>query len=148
MKLHDLKKAAAQAQQDFHLAERKAGELQGKAKAAKAKSEQTRLDHKRARKAAKQAKKLASAAEEQAREHARVLGKVQKLLSKALKKVGQGKGKQLSKPARSPAVARRVAPTKRKQIKLPVVASSPQRPASVAQAPSAAVTPPSVIPTV
>jgi hypothetical protein len=100
MKLNDLKKAAAKAQQDLQLAERKAGDLQRKAKAAKAKSEQTRLEHKGARKSAKQAKKLALAAEDQAREQRWVLEKVQKRLAKTLKKLGQGKAKQKAKPAR------------------------------------------------
>src|ERR1035441_6620676 len=100
MKLNDLKQAAAKAQQDLQLTERKVADLQRTAKAAKARSEHTRLEHKRARKAAKQAKKLASAAEEQAREQRRVLKKVHRRLAKALKKVGQGKSKQKSKPTR------------------------------------------------
>lgn len=39
MKLNDLRKAAAKAQLDFQLAQRKAADLQQKAKAAKARSE-------------------------------------------------------------------------------------------------------------
>ena len=110
MKLNDLKKAATRFQEKLRIAERKAADLQRKAKAAKAGSEQTRLEHKRARKAAKQSKKLASAAEDQAREQRRVLEKARKRLAKALKKLAQRKGKQKSKPARSSAVARPPAP--------------------------------------
>jgi hypothetical protein len=134
MKLNDLKKAAAKARQDLQFAERKAGDLQRKAKAAKAKSEQTRLEHKRARKSAKQAKK-----------QTRVLEKVQKRLAKALKKVGQGKGKQKSKPARPPA------PPKQVPKKHPAIAPKTQMTAAGRPAPSAAavsVTPPPVVPTV
>ena len=67
MKLNEFKKAAATAQQDLQLAERKAADLQRNAKAAKSKSEQARSEFKRARKSAKQAKKLAAAAEDHAR---------------------------------------------------------------------------------
>ena len=46
MKLNDLQKAAAKAQQELQLAERKVAELQRAAKAAKAKTEQVRLQFK------------------------------------------------------------------------------------------------------
>ena len=123
MKLNDLEKAAAKAQQDFQLAERKAAELQRSAKAAKAKTEQARIEHKRIRKAAKQAKKLALAAEEQAREQRRAWEKAQKRLSKALKKlaktklIGAKKGAEL--------VAKKLLPNARKPQKPAVAGQSP-----------------------
>ena len=102
MKLDDLKKAAAKAQQDLQLAEGNAAELQRRAKAVKAKTEQARLQHKRFRKEAKQAKKLALAADEQAREQRRAWEKAQKRVSKALKKLAKTKAvgaKKAAKPA-------------------------------------------------
>jgi len=151
MKLNDLKKAAAKAQQDLHLAARKAADLRQKAQAAKARSEQTRLEHKRARKAAKQAKKSAAAAEEQARDYCRVFEKAQKRLAKAVKKLGQGKTKQKGKPARLPAVARASAPAKPAPKKQAAMVPKPHKTAAGSRPPSAAAgsaTSPPVIPTV
>jgi hypothetical protein len=93
MKLNDLKKAAAKAQQGLRLAEAKAAELQRNAKTAKSVAEQARLEHKRARKVAKQAKVLALAAEEHEREQFRVWEKTQKRLAKAMKKLAKAKGR-------------------------------------------------------
>ena len=122
MKLKDLKKAVAKAQHDLQLAELKAVELQRSAKAAKAKTEQARLQHKRVRKAAKQARKLAQAAEEQAREQRRAWEKAQKRLSKALKKLAKTKAvgaKKAAKPA-----AKKVPPDSPKTQKLAVASQS------------------------
>jgi len=91
MKLNDLKKAGAKAQQDLRLAEAKTAELKRKAKAAKAMAAQVWLEYKRVRKAAKQAKRLASEAEEQVRDQLRACEKTQKRLVKAIKKLGKAK---------------------------------------------------------
>ena len=149
MKLNDLKKAAAKAQQDLQFVELKVAELQQKAKVAKAKSEQTRLMHKSARKSAKQAKKLASTAEDQARDKSRALEKSRKRLTKALKKLGQGKSKPKGKPAKPSAVAHPSAPSRRAPKKQPAVTPTPPRPSAGRQTLSAApgsVTSPTVIP--
>ena len=151
MKLNDLKKAAARTHQDLQLAERKAADFQRKANAAKAKTEQTRLEFKRARKSAKQLRKLASAAEDQACEQRRVLEKAQKRLAKALKKLRQGKGKQKNKLARRPAVARPSAPSKPVPPKQSAAAPKTQKPTDGRHSPLAAAggaSAPPIIPTV
>ena len=104
MKLNDLKKAAAKAQEGLRLAETEAAELQRNAKTTKAIAEQARLEYKRVRKAAKQAKRLALAADEDTREQRRVWEKAQKRLAKATKKLAKAKGrapKQLAKAAKA-----------------------------------------------
>jgi hypothetical protein len=137
MKLNDLKKAAARAYEELQLAEGAAADLQRKAKADKARSEKTRLDHKRARKSAKLSKKLALKSEEQVREQRRVLQKAQKRLAKALKKLGIGKGKQRGKPVRQPAVARLSAPPKPTPKKQAATAPKTQSPVAGARFSSA-----------
>lgn len=151
MKLNDLKKAAASAEAELQLAERAAADLQRKAKADKARSEQTRLDHKRARKSAKLSKKLALKAEERVREQRCILEKAQKRLAKALKKVGKEKGKQRSKPVREPALAHPSAHPKPAAKKQPAIAPKTQKPLASGRSPSpvaAVVSLPPVIPTV
>jgi hypothetical protein len=151
MKLNDLKKAAASAQEKLQLAQRAAADLQGKAKADKARSEQTRVEHKRARKSAKLSKKLALKAEEQVREQRRILEKAQKRLAKALKKVGKGKGKQQSKAALRSSVARPPAPPKLALKKQSVLSPKSQKPTDGRRSLSAAaasVTPSPLVPTV
>jgi hypothetical protein len=98
MKLDDLRKEAAEAQEALRAAEHGLADLQRKARAAKTKAEQTRIQHKHARKAAKQAKKLVGKAEEYAVEQLRVLTKAQRRLVKALKKAEKGK---IKKPTRA-----------------------------------------------
>jgi hypothetical protein len=138
MKLNDLKKAAARAQQDLQTAERKAVDLQRKAKAAKARSEQVRLEQKRARKSAKQAKKLAAAAEDQALAQALVLKKVQKRLAKALKKLGQKKkARQNGKLARPVPAARPTTPTNPAMNKRLAITAKNQTHVTGSQSPSA-----------
>jgi hypothetical protein len=123
MKLNELKKAAAKAQQDLQLAEHKAAELQRSAKAAKAKTDQARIEHKRVRKAAKQAKKLVLAAEEQAREQHRAWEKAHRRLSKALKKLA--KTKAVGAKMATEAAAKKLPPNTRKTQKPPVAGQSP-----------------------
>jgi predicted nucleic acid-binding Zn-ribbon protein len=97
MKLDELKKALAKAQEGLRVAEHDLADLQRKAKAAKAKSEHARLEHKRARKSAKQAKKLVLEAEDRAGQQCRVLAKAQKRLVKALKKAEKAKAVKMKK---------------------------------------------------
>jgi len=144
MKLNDLKQAVAKAQQDLQTVEGKAADLRRKAKAAKANTEQTRLEYKCARKAAKQAKKLASAAEDQSREQCQVLEKAQKRLAKALKKLDQGKAKQKGKPARPAVAARPPAPSKQTATTQSAITPKPQNPSAAA----GGVPAPPAIPTV
>ena len=133
MNLNGLKQAAAKAQQAFRIAELKVADLQRTFKAAKAKTEQARLEHKRVRKAAKQAKKLTLAAEDQARERRRICEKAQKRLAKSLKKLAKVKGGGAKKTPKAvaaplkPASARQAAKTKLPPIprKTPVVSQSP-----------------------
>jgi hypothetical protein len=105
MKLNDLRNAAAKADQELHIAKRRAKDLQAKAKAGKAALQQARLNHKRARKAAKQTKSLALAAKEQARDRLRIWEKAQKRLAKALKKLA--KAHDAKKPSQTPAGPRK-----------------------------------------
>lgn len=91
MKIDDLQKAVAKAQQELQLSRGKALELQAKAKLAKVDAEKSKLAYKKARKAAKQAKKLAVQSEEKAREQTRLLEKAQKRLAKAVKKASKSK---------------------------------------------------------
>ena len=128
MKLDDLKKAEAKAQQGLQLAEAKAAELQRKAKAAKAMAEQARVKHKQTRKAAKQAKRLALAAEEYAGDQLRVWEKAQKCLAKALKKAAKAKAGQSKRPAPTSAARRNAKPAKPAAQKPPVVTPTTQTP--------------------
>lgn len=134
MKLNDLQKAAAKAQQDLQLAERKVTELLRNAKSAKAKSEQARLQYKHVRKVAKQAKKLALAAEEEARERSRVWEKTQKRLAKALKKQAKAKGKATKKPASTAARAGKGRPREPVAKQPPPISPKTQKPAVASQA--------------
>ena len=138
MKLNDLKKAAARAQQELQLAESKVADLQRTVKAAKANTEQVRLQFKGMRKAAKQAKKLVLAAEEQARERCRVWEKAQKRLAKALKKLVKAKGGGTKKPALAAAAPGKAAPPKPAAKKPSPIPPKTQKPAVASQSPPAA----------
>ena len=151
MKLNDLKKAAASAQEELQLAERAAAALQRRTKADKARSEQTRLEHKRARKSAKLSKKLALKAEEQVREQRRILEKAQKRLAKALKKVGKGKAKPQGKAARQSSVTRPSAHPKPALKQHSVLSPKSQKPTDGSRSLSAAaasISPSTVVSTV
>jgi hypothetical protein len=128
MNLNDLKKAAARAQQDLQLAERKAADLQNAVKTAKAIAEQVRQEHKRLRKAAKQAKKRALAAEEQASKQRRLCEKAQKRLAKALKKLAKTKGGRAKKTAKTAAAFTKPASPKPKPNKRPPILPETQKP--------------------
>jgi hypothetical protein len=100
MKLNQLKKAAAKAQQALQLTERQVAELRRQAKAAKAQAEKVRLQQKRLRKAAKEAKKQALEVDERAAEQRRVLEKAQKRLAKALRNPGRRSPRKSGNPPR------------------------------------------------
>ena len=102
MKLHDLKKEAARAQQELELLGLKMKACLQSAKQAKAAAEDARLRFKQLRKSAKQAKKLALAADERVREQRRVCEKAQKRLTKALRKAAKHKHKARTKAAVKP----------------------------------------------
>ena len=106
MKLADLRKAAAKADQQLQRSESRAKELKAKARAAKAALQQARLHHKHSRKTAKQARNRAQAAEDRVRDHLRVWETAQKRLGKALKKLAKAKASKTRKPARAVAATR------------------------------------------
>jgi hypothetical protein len=134
MKLNDLKKAATKAQQDLQVSEQRAAELLRGFKAAKAKTEQARLDYRRLRKAGKLAKKLALEAEEKMCGQRRVWEKAQKRLAKAEKKLAKaqkGKSTKAARPAPRPQPAKTSPPATNVQ---PSPSTSDEKAAPVAPA--------------
>ena len=135
MKIQELHKAVASAQQEFSAAERKAVVARLGAKAAKATAEKSRLQHRRARKASKHAKKLAVEAESLAQDLAGILAKAQKRLAKALKKMGPVKVVRKAKSIRLsrklvPSAAGKVAAPKAAVARKATLPAAPARPAT------------------